>query len=130
MVVTIFLQIIFISSLLFIIIFCYARIFCISRRHKRQISDQLQAVTQGTIKQDFKSAKTVFLMIGVVSVSYIPLIMIKLVLAAGITSDYVKMIHPFATAFFLLNSSVNSWIVFFRSRKLRSFPKRLFKCDS
>ena len=90
MVVTIFLQIIFISSLLFIIIFCYARIFCISRRHKRQISDQLQAVTQGTIKQDFKSAKTVFLMIGVVSVSYIPLIMIKLFLAAGILAIMLK----------------------------------------
>ena len=130
MVVTIFLQIIFILSVLFIIIFCYARIFCISRRHKRQISEQLQAVTQRTIKQDFKSAKTVFLIIGAVSVSYVPLIMLKLFSAAGITSDYVKMIHPFATAFFLLNSSVNSWRVFFRSRKLSSFPKRLFKCDS
>ena len=130
MVVTIFLQIIFIFSVLFIIIFCYARIFCISRRHKRQISEQLQAVTQRTIKQDFKSAKTVFFIIGAVSVSYVPLIMIKLFSAAGITCDYVKMIHPFATAFFLLNSSVNSWRVFFRSRKLSSFPKRLFKCDS
>lgn len=130
MAVTLVLQIIFVSFVLFINIFCNARIFCISRCHKRQIRCQQQPLTHGPIKQDFKSAKTVFLVIGAVLVSYVPLIVIKLLLTAGITSDYVKLGHPFATAFFLLNSSVNPWIIFFRSKKLRRFLKRLFKRDS
>ena len=121
------LMIIFLASVLLIIIFCYTRIFCISRRHKQQITRQLQAVTQGRTQQDFKSANTMFLVIGAVLVSYVPLMMINILLTAGVFNDVVKIVHPFAATFVVLNSSINPWIIFYRSGKLHRFLKKLFK---
>ena len=123
-------QIILISSVLFAIIFCYWKIFCISQHHKRQIISQLQAVTQGPIEQEFQSAKTVFLVVGAVLLSYTPLLVIQLLLNLNLIKDEVKIVHPFAVSLFLLNSSVNPLIIFFRSRKLRRFLKKLFKRDA
>ena len=121
------LMVIFLASVLLIIIFCYTRIFCISRSHKRQITRQLQAVTQGRAQQEFKSANTMFLVIGAVLVSYIPLMMINILLTAGIFNYVVKIVHPFAATFVVLNSSINPWIIIYRSPKLHRFLKKLFK---
>ena len=124
------LQIILISSVLFVIIFCYVKIFRISRRHKRQIISQLQAVTQGPIEQDFKSAKTVFLVVGAVLLSYTPVLVIQILLSFNFMKDLVKILHQFAVTLLLLSSSVNPFIIFFRSRKLRKFLRKLLKCDT
>ncbi|XP_078352675.1 cannabinoid receptor 2-like [Oculina patagonica] len=123
-------QIVMLSSVLSVIFFCYGKIFCISQRHKRQIISQLQAVTQGPIEQEFQSAKTVLLVAGAVFLSYAPLIAVQLSLNANLIKDHVKIVHPFAVTLFLLNSSVNPLIIFFRSRKLRRFLKKLFKRDA
>lgn len=120
-------QIILISAVLSVIIFCYVKISSISRRHKREISCQLQAVTKGPENQDFKSVKTVFLVVGAVILSYVPLLAVQVCLAFNVLKDQVEIIHPFAVTFCLLNSSVNPLIIFFRSRKIRRFLNRLVK---
>ncbi len=120
-------QILMLLSVLFVIFFCYGKIFCISQRHKRQIISQLQAVTQGPIEQEFQSAKTVFLVVGAVLLSYAPSIAIQFLLNVNLIKDHVEILHPFAVTFFLLNSSLNPLIIFIRSRKLRRFLKKLFK---
>ena len=122
-------NIILISSVLLAIIFCYGKIFRISQDHRRHIS-QLQAVTQGPIKQEIQSAKTVFIVVGTAIFSYAPLIAIQLLLHFLPDNDHVKIFHPFALTLFLLNSSVNPLIIYFRSRKLRKFLKKLFKRDA
>lgn len=120
-------QIILISAVLSVIIFCYIKISSISRRHKRDICCQLQAVTKGPVNQDFKSVKTVFLVVGAVILSYVPLLAVQVCLAFNVLKDQVGIIHPFAVTFCLLNSSVNPLIIFFRSRKIRRFLNRLVK---
>ena len=120
-------QFLLLSAMLCINIFCYLRIFFISQRHKRHILSQLQAVMQGPIEQDFKSAKTVFIVVGAVFLSYTPLIMIQFLLHFDPLQDEVKIIHPFSVTIFLLNSSLNPLIIFCRSRKLRRFLIKLFK---
>ena len=121
------LQIILISSVLLVIIFCYVKIFCISQRHKRQIISQLQTVTRGPIEQDFKSAKTVFLVVGAVLFSYTPLLAIQFLFSFNLMKDHVNIFYLFAVTIFLLHSSVNPFIIFFRSRKLRRFLRKLLK---
>ena len=122
--------IVMISSVLFVIIFCYWKIFFISQHHKSQIISQLQAVTQGPIGQEFQSAKTVFLVVGAALLSYAPLLTIQLLFNFHLVEDQVKIYHPFAVTLLLLNSSVNPLIIFYRSRKLRRFLKKLFKRDA
>ena len=120
-------HIILISAVLSVIIFCYIKISSISRRHKRDICCQLQAVTKGPVNQDFKSVKTVFLVVGAVILSYVPLLAVQVCLAFNVLKDQVEIIHPFAVTFCLLNSSVNPLIIFLRSRKIRRFLNRLVK---
>ena len=120
-------QIILLSSVLFVIFYCYWKIFCISQSHKRQIISQLQAVTQGPIEQEFQSAKTVFLVVGAVILSYAPSLAVQLLLNFNLVEDHIKFFRPFAITLYLLNSSVNPLIIFHRSRKLRRFLKKLFK---
>ena len=124
------LQIIFLSSLLTVIIFCYFKIFCISQRHKRQIISQLQAVTQGPVQQEFQSAQTVFIVVGAVLFSYAPSIVIQVLLNFNLVENHVKMFRPFSVTLFLFNSSVNPLIIFYRSRKLRRFLKKLLKREA
>ena len=123
-------QFLILSSTLCINIFCYLRIFFISQRHKRHIISQLQAVMQGPIEQDFKSAKTVFIVVGAVFLSYTPVIVIQFLIQFNPLKDQAKIIHPFAVTIFLLNSSLNPFIIFCRSRKLRRFLRKLFKRDT
>ena len=120
-------QFLLLSAMLCINIFCYLRIFFISQRHKRHIISQLRAVMQGPIEQDFKSAKTVFIVVGAVFLSYTPLIVIQFLLHFDPLQDEVKIIHPFSVTIFLLNSSLNPLIIFCRSSKLRRFLRKLFK---
>ena len=70
-------QIIFISAILSVIIFCYIKMSCISRRHKKDICSQLQAVAKGPLKQDFKSVNTVYLVVGAIILSYVPLLAVQ-----------------------------------------------------
>ena len=124
-----FFQIIVISSVLLVIIFCYGKIFRISQHHRRHIVTQLQAVAQGPKRQEFQSAKTVFLVVGAVILSYAPVIAIQLLLSFNLVNDQVKILHPFAVTLFFANYSVNPLIIFFRSRKLRRFLKKVLKRD-
>ena len=125
------LQFILISSILVVLIFCYMKIFCIHRRYKRQIISRLQAVVQGPRTQEiFRSANTVFLVVGAVFISYTPLLIAQFLLNFNHLKHHVRILHPFAVTFFLLNSSVNPLIIFFRSRKLRRFLRKLFKCKT
>lgn len=121
------LQSIIISLVLFTIAFCYAKILRISRRHKKHVISQLQSVSQGPREQEFQSAKTVFIVVGVVISCYLPLLVVQFLLIVNSSGDRVKVVHTFALTMFLLNSSINPVIIFYRSRKLRSFLKRLFK---
>ena len=112
-------KIVVFSSVLFVIVFCYWKIFCISQHHKRQIISQIQAVTQGPIEQEFKSAKTVFLVVSAALLSYAPLLAIQFLFTFNLIEDQVKILHPFAVTLLLLNSSVNPLTIFYRSRKLK-----------
>ena len=124
-------QIILISAVLSVIIFCYIKISSISRRHKKDICCQMQAVTaKGPIKQDFKSVNTVFLVVGAVIFSYVPLLAVQVCLTFNVMKYQVKILQPFAVTFCLLNSSLNPLIIFFRSRKIHRFLSRLLKRDA
>ena len=124
------LQITIISSVLCTIIFCYIKIFRISQRHKRQIISQLQAGTQGPREQEFQSAKTVFIVVVAAISCYSPSLVLQPLLIFIPLDDRVKIVHLFAVTVFLLHSSINPFIIFYRSRKLRFFLKRLFKLSS
>ena len=121
------LQIIIISLVLFAIIYCYAKIFCISRRHKRQITSQLQAVSQGPIEKEFQSARTVFIVLGAVILCYTPVLLLQLLLIFNLIEHHIKILQPFAVTLFLLNSSINPFIIIIRRRKIRTFLKKLIK---
>lgn len=123
-------QIILILTVLFVIIFCYIKISSISRRHKENICCQMQAVTKGPMKQDFKSVNTVFLVVGAVILSYVPLLVVQICLTFNVVKYQVKILNPFAVTFFLVNSSVNPLIIFFRSRNIHRFLSRLLKRDA
>ena len=123
-------QITLISAVLSVIIFCYIKISSISRRHKKDICCQIQAVTRGPIEQDFKSVNTVFLVVGAVILSYGPLLAVQVCLTFDVMKYQVKILHPFAVTFCLLNSSLNPLIIFFRSRKIHRFLSRLLKRDA
>lgn len=120
-------QIILISAVLSVIIFCYIKIFYIFQRHKKNICCQLQAATKEPVKQEFKSVNTVFLIVAAVTLSYVPLLAVQICLTLNVMKDQVKILHPFAVTFCLLNSSVNPLIIFFSSRKLRRFLSKLLK---
>ena len=123
-------QIILILTVLSVIIFCYIKISSISRRHKEEICCQMQAVTKGPVKQDFKSVNTVFLVVGAIILSYVPLLMVQVCLTFNVVKDQVKILYPFSITFVLLNSSVNPLIIFFRSRNIHRFLSRLLKRDA
>lgn len=120
-------QIILILTVLFVIIFCYIKISSISRRHKENICCQMQAVTKGPMKQDFKSVNTVFLVVGAVILSYVPLLVVQICLTFNVVKYQVKILYPFSITFFLVNSSVNPLIIFLRSRNIHRFLSRLLK---
>lgn len=123
-------QIILMSAVLSVIIFCYIKISSISRRHKKNICCQMQAVTRGPVRQDFKSVNTVFLVVGAVILSYVPLLAVQVCLTFNVMKYQAKILHPFAVTFYLLNSSLNPLIIFFRSRKIHRFLSRLLKRDA
>ena len=123
-------QITMIFSILFVIIFCYVKIFRISQHHRRNIISQVKALTQGPTEQEFQSAKTVFLVVDAVLLGFIPITANQTLLNLSSVNAQVKIFRPFAVTFFLLNSSLNPLIFSFRSRKLRRFLKKLFKRDA
>ena len=90
----------------------------------------MQAVTKGPMKQDFKSVNTVFLVVGAVILSYVPLLVVQICLTFNVVKYQVKILNPFAVTFFLVNSSVNPLIIFFRSRNIHRFLSRLLKRDA
>ena len=122
-------QIILVSSVLFVIIFCYMDILRISRRHKRQITSQLQAVSQGPIEQEFQSALTVFMVVGAVILCYTPLLLLQFLLLRYMEYQ-VKILHLFAVTLFHLNSSINPLIIILRRTEIRALVYKLFKCNS
>ena len=120
------LQIILVSSVLFVISFCYMDILRISRRHKRQITSQLQAVSQRPIDREFRRALTVFMVVGAVILCYTPLLLLQFLLLRYMEYQ-VKIIHLFAVTLFLLNSSINPLIIILRRREIRTLVYKLFK---
>lgn len=120
-------QIVVICSILVVLIFCYMKIYCVSRRFKRPKTPQLHEVAQEPRKQDFRSLNTVFLVVAAVFISYTPLLIVQFLLNFSRLIYQVKIFHPFAVTVFLISSSVNPLILFFRSRKLRRYLKRLLK---
>ena len=108
-------------------IFSYWKIIRISEYHRRNIISQLQAVTQGPIQREFQSAKSGFLVVGTVILSYVPILLTRFLLNVNIENNQVEVFHPFAVTLYLVNASVNPLILFFRSRNLRRFLKKIFK---
>lgn len=122
------LQIFVISSVLFIVMFCYMKIFRIAQRHKKQIICQMQAASQGLREQEFKSANTVFIVVAAVILCYTPLLVAQFLCIFNPLYDRLKIVKRFAITSCLLQSSLNPIIIFYRSRKFRRFAKRLLKC--
>ena len=106
------------------ICYCYAYIFSETRRQKKRLqTEQLSQEEAKRVKKDNKAAHTLALILGALIVTYLPTIILSLVVATF--SNYT--LNPSVTAIFfswastsiLLGSFVNPIIYCWRNTKLR-----------
>lgn len=113
--------------------YCNIKMFVISRRHKRQVKTQLEAVQQIAVKQQsFRGAGTVFCVLVTVVTCYVPAILVRL----GITStttptdknklNTVALIQPWTSTFYVMYSALSPFLYFFRCKRLRKYSRKLF----
>ena len=107
------------AMVLVIGVFCYCTIAVIARRHRKKITYQLRSV-QAPSQQEFNSALTTFLMLGVVFVCFVPVTVIR-VLGDRVDQETLRAIQPFTRALLCAQFSINPLIFFCRSRKIRKY---------
>lgn len=112
----------FVATIFFVscILVFYVKIFCLAKKHKLQVLNQMQNTEARLVHaQDSRAAKTVFLVIAALVLSYVPIGIIVLVETAGptILSRYVLI--PWATLCMYVSSCVNAMIYVLRNENLR-----------
>ena len=118
------------SLTVIVTMYCNLRIYCHSRRQRRQIVAEAAMLYQiaNANQQRFRGATTMFATFVTLVVCFIPALVIRLLLVASSGAENrtsLSLIRPWAAVFFGLHSFVNPFIYFFRSPELRRYSKKL-----
>lgn len=112
-------------------LYCNVKMCLISRRHRRQIMSQNEAIQQMSIgNQDrFRGAQTVFYVLVTLVACYVPALVIRCVQSV-IDQDKLEklaLIRPWTSTFFVMYSGISPFVYFFRSRRLRRYSRKLIR---
>ena len=113
--------------------YCNIKIFCISKRHKRQMKTQAEAVQQMAVRnqEDFRGSGTVFYIFVTLLVCYVPAIMTRYVKTLDETFadedklETLSLIRPWTATFYVMYSALSPFVYFFRSKRLRKYSRKL-----
>lgn len=118
---------------LILLFYCNVRMFRIARQHKRRINggNRVEVSQQITVvHQDrFRGARTVFYVLVTLLACYVPALVVR-VLQSSFDKDEIGtlvLIRPWTSTFYVMYSSINPFVYFFRSRRLRSYSTRLIR---
>ena len=111
--------------------FCNIKMLFISRRHRRQVQTQAQAVQQMAAEnqQRFRGAGTVFYILLTLVACYVPAIA-TLIFKPFVNEDkrrILTLVKPWTSTFFVMYSGVSPFVYFFRCGRLRRYSKKLFR---
>ena len=111
--------------------FCTSKIFCIARRHERQINKQNDAITSNSrrtevinVRQCKKSAITVIYVYILMLAFYLPFLVVMAVEMINDNARSVKVAYEWATMVVFINSSVNPCIYCWRIKQIQHVIKR------
>ena len=112
--------------------YCNLRIFRDSRRQRRQVMAQAEAIRQivDANQQRFRGARTMFLILVTLLVCFGPALVVRFLLNASSEATkptILTLARPWAAAFFGLYSCVSPFVYFFRSQELRRYSKKLLR---
>ena len=122
--------------------YCNIKIFCISRRQKRQMKTQVEAVEQMAVRnqEDFRGSGTVFYILVTLLVCYIPAIVTRYVKTSAETFadkdklETLALIRVWTSTFYVMYSAVNPFVYLFRCKRLRRYSRKLlskaYRCIS
>lgn len=114
------------------------KIYCLSRRIRRQVHLQQQAMLQLAVDNQqghrFRGPKTMFFIFMSLVICFVPALIARLL---NVSSDgmriKVSFIRPCSIFFFGLYCSISPFVYFFRCRDLRKYTRKLFcrvlSCD-
>ena len=107
---------------------CNVKIFAISRRHRRQVMAQGQAVQQMAAANHhrFRGAGTVFYIVLTLIICHVPAITTRIVEPFA-DEDTLKRVKPWTSTIFVMYSSVSPFVYFFRCKRLRRYSKKLLR---
>ena len=113
--------------------YCNIKIFCISRRHKRQIKTQAEVIQQMAVRnqEEFRGSGTVFYILVTLLVCYVPAIVTRYVKTSAETFadqdklETMSLIRPWTSTFYVMYSALSPFVYFFRSKRLRKYSKKL-----
>ena len=108
------------------------KIHCASRRQRRQVLAQQQAMLQFTAENQqqyrFRGAKTIYFIFVTLVICFIPASLARILEPS---SDDVRLkaahIRPWTGVFFGLHSSISPFVYFLRCTELRKYVKKLFR---
>ncbi|XP_078375829.1 trace amine-associated receptor 9-like [Oculina patagonica] len=108
------------------------RIHCASRRQRRQVQAQQQAMLQiaaaNQQRHRFRGAKTMFFIFVTLVTCFVPALLAR-ILEPSSEGARLKaaLIRPWTAVFFGLYSTVSPFVYFFRCTELRKYTKKLFR---
>ena len=112
--------------------YCNINIFCISRRHKRQMKTQAEVIQQMAVRneEDFRGSGTVFYILVTLLVCLVPSTVARYVKTFETFADKDKLetlslITPWTSTFYVMHSAVSPFVYFFRCKRLRKYSKKL-----
>lgn len=112
-------------------LYCNIKMCLISRRHRRQIMTQNEAIQQMSIgNQDrFRGAQTVFYVLVTLLACYVPAVVIRCVQSVKDQDrlETLALIRPWTSTFFVMYSGISPFVYFFRSRRLRMYSRKLIR---
>jgi len=111
--------------------YCNVRMFRIARRHKRQINNRAEVAQQmSVVNQDrFRGARTVFYVLVTLLACYVPALAVRIV-QSGMEEDELgtlTLVRPWTSTFYVMYTSISPFVYFFRSRRLRSYSRKLLR---
>ena len=111
--------------------YCNVKVYLISRRHKRQITTQNEVIQQMSIanQERFRGARTVLYVLVTLLACYVPALILQC-LQSVMDKDKLGtllLIRPWTSTFFVMYSGISPFVYFFRSRKLRSYTRKLLR---
>ena len=109
--------------------YCNVRMFRIARRHKRQINNRAEVIQQmSVVNHDrFRGARTVFYVLVTLLACYVPALVVRVVQSCMNEDELgtLTLIRPWTSTFYVMYTSISPFVYFFRSRRLRSYSRKL-----